>query len=147
MQKIMELRMFILKNYLLASGLKPRLIIVGLFVLSLVACGSYSSNYRIGNEMSETSLDDQRKASTTVVLLEEVPAGAVFLGEIDAGRCHQSIVEVTPNKSSLILDLKIAAYALGGDAIADVDISKKTAFSKDCWYMLDGEAKAYKLSR
>ena len=123
------------------------IIVLLAFAVLLNACSSFSSNFRIGNEMSEISLDDQRKASNTVVLMEKVPAGAVFLGNIDAGRCHQSIVEVTPNKSSLILDLKIAAYALGGDAIADVDISKKTAISKDCWYMLDGEAKAYKLNK
>ena len=136
-----------MKNYLIEFDQKSRLIIAAVFVFFLGACGSYSSNYRIGNEMSETSLEDQRNASNTVILLEEVPSGAVFLGKVDAGRCHKSIVEVTPNKSSLILDLKIAAYALGGDAIAEVDISKKTAFSKDCWYMLDGEANAYKLNR
>jgi len=123
--------------------------IVVLLALTLLlnACSSYSSNMRIGNEMSEASLEDQRNASTTVSVLDEEPVNATFLGNVDAGRCHQSIVEVTPNESSLMLDLKIAAYALGADAIAEVEISKKTAFSKDCWYMLDGEAKAYKLNK
>jgi len=112
----------------------------------LSSCGTYSSNFRVGNEMSAISLEDQRKASITVAVLDEAPSSATLLGEVDAGRCHQSIVEVTPSKSSLMLDLKIAAYALGADAIADIDIDYETAFSKDCWYMLDGSAKAYKLA-
>jgi len=123
-----------------------RLIGSAFFLFTLSGCGTYSSNFRVGNEMSAVSLEDQRRASTTVVVVDEIPRGAALLGEVDAGRCHQSIVEVAPSKASLLLDLKIAAYALGADAIADVDIEYETAFSKDCWYMLDGSAKAYKLA-
>src|SRR5690606_209742 len=104
----------------------------------LAGCATYSSNMRVGNDMSYASIGDQREASRTVRVLEQVPTNAESLGPVDAGRCHRSFVETSPAEQSLLLDLKIAAYVLGADAISDVKIEKQSALTKNCWYMLDG---------
>lgn len=110
-------------------------------------CSTYSSNIRVGNDMSYASLDAQRNASRTVQVLTDAPDGARSLGEVDAGRCHRSFTETAPTRESVLLDLKISAYARGADAITDVEIKKVSALTKDCWYMLDGKAKAIRLQQ
>jgi hypothetical protein len=100
---------------------------------------------RVGNDMSYASLGDQREASKTIKVLDAAPSDAQVLGEVDAGRCHRSFVETSPAEQAVLLDLKIAAYALGADAITDVKIEKQSALTKNCWYMLDGKAKALRL--
>ncbi|MBA3353911.1 MAG: hypothetical protein H0U23_16080 [Blastocatellia bacterium] len=118
---------------------------VVLAALTMSGCSTYSSNIRVGNDMSYASLGDQRSASQTIKVLEKVPAGAVDLGEVDAGRCHRSFVESSPAEQAVMLDLKIAAYVLGADAISNVAIEKQSALAKNCWYMLGGKAKALRL--
>ncbi len=100
---------------------------------------------RVGNDMSYASLGDQREASKTIKVIDAAPSGAEDLGELDAGRCHRSFVETSPAEQGVLLDLKIAAYALGADAITDVKIEKQSALTKNCWYMLDGKARALRL--
>jgi uncharacterized protein YbjQ (UPF0145 family) len=119
-------------------------------LLALVAtasgCSTYSSNMRVGNDMSYASLSDQREASRTIQVLDSLPSGARVVGSVDAGRCHRSFVETSPADEQVLLDLKIAAYALGADAITDVQIKKESALTKNCWYMLDGRATAVRTS-
>ena len=116
-----------------------------LAALGMSGCATYSSNMRVGNDMSYASLGDQRTASQTIQVLQEIPSGGVDLGEVDAGRCHRSFVESGPAEQTVLLDLKIAAYVLGADAIANVVIEKQSALTKNCWYMLGGKAKALRL--
>lgn len=118
-----------------------------LLLSALSGCATYSSNMRVGNDMSYASLGDQRAASQTIKVLDAVPGDAVVVGMVDAGRCHRSFVESSPAEQAVLLDLKISAFALGADAIAEVIIEKQSALTKNCWYMLDGKAKALKLSR
>lgn len=122
---------------------------LALFVAVLVGsgCATYSSNMRVGNDMSYTSLDDQRTASQTIQMLEAAPAGSTDMGEVDAGRRHRSFVETPPAELAVLLDLNLAAYALGADAITDVKIEKQSALTKNCWYMLDGKARALRLAK
>ena len=119
---------------------------LAVLVLGLSGCATYSSNMRVGNDMSYASLGDQRAASQTIKVLDSAPATSQVLGEVDAGRCHRSFVETSPAEQAVLLDLKIAAYALGADAITDVKIERQSALTKNCWYMLDGKAKALRLS-
>lgn len=116
-------------------------------VLLGTGCATYSSNMRLGNNMSYASLGDQRTASQTIQILESIPAGSTDLGEVDAGRCHRSLMETVPAEQAVLLDLKIAAYALGADAITGVKIEKQSALTKNCWYMLDGKARALRLAK
>lgn len=118
---------------------------LAVIVLLCVGCATYSSNMRVGNDMSYTSVGDQRAASRSIQVLGTVPLTATDLGVVDAGRCHRSFVETAPAEQVVLLDLKIAAYVLGADGIADVKIEKQSALTKNCWYMLDGEARAYRL--
>lgn len=113
--------------------------------LSLTGCSTYSSNMRVGNDMSYTSLGNQRDASRTIQVLDSAPSNAKSLGIVDAGRCHRSFVETSPAEQVVLMDLKIAAFALGADAITDVKIEKQSALTKNCWYMLDGRATALRL--
>lgn len=114
--------------------------------VGLVGCSTYSSNMQVGNDQAYTSLADQRAAAVGVRVVEEVPPGATSLGEISAGRCHRSWVEEAPSEESLLLDLKIAAYARGADAITGVRTEKTSALNKNCWYMLDGRATALRIA-
>ena len=102
---------------------------------------------RVGNDMSYASLSDQREASRTITVYQTPPEGYKVIGTIDAGRCHRSFVETSPAEQTVLLDLKLAAYALGADAISNVIIEKQSALTKNCWYMLDGKATALKLKK
>ncbi|WP_152597828.1 hypothetical protein [Novilysobacter arseniciresistens] len=115
-------------------------------VVALSGCATYSSNMRVGNDMSYASLADQRAASQTIQVLDVAPSDATVLGSVDAGRCHRSFVETAPAEQMVLLDLKLAAYALGADAITDINVEKQSALTKNCWYMLDGKAKALRLA-
>jgi uncharacterized protein YbjQ (UPF0145 family) len=116
-------------------------------LLSISGCATYSSNVRVGNDMSYASLSDQREASRTITVYQTPPEGYEVIGTIDAGRCHRSFVETSPAEQTVLLDLKLAAYALGADAISNVIIEKQSALTKNCWYMLDGKATALKLKK
>ncbi len=110
----------------------------------LSSCATSSSNVRIGNETSYVSLADQRAASQIIQIFDSTPQGYTTLTKVEAGRCHRSFVENAPTKESLLLDLKVAAYAKGADAITDVKIEKKSGLTNNCWYVLDGAATALK---
>ena len=112
--------------------------------LFLAGCSTYSSNMRVGNDMSYASLADQRAAAVGVQVLDTAPAGSRSLGKVDAGRCHRSFVETSPAEEGVILDLKIAAFARGADAIT-VTVDKQSGLTKNCWYVLDGAAEAIAL--
>lgn len=123
--------------------------IFAILMVSLIAigCSTYSSNMQVGNDQSYLSLKDQREALRTVQQYEALPDGAVVLGKVDAGRCHRSFVETAPDDAMVIADLKVAAYAKGADGITDVKIAKESGLSKNCWYILDGEATMFMLNK
>lgn len=122
-----------------------RVVALAAALIVLTGCSVHSSNIRVGNDMTYASIGDQREAARTIGVLTEVPSSATTLGEVSAGRCHRSFVEEGPAEQTLLLDLKIAAYVLGADAVSDVRIEKKSALSRNCWYVLDGRAKAVRL--
>jgi uncharacterized protein YbjQ (UPF0145 family) len=128
---------------MILKALSSALLIGG--IVASAGCSTYSSNFRVGNDMSYASLADQREAARTIEVLSNLPAGSREVGSVDAGRCHRSFVETSPAEEGVLLDLKIAAYALGADAITNVRIEKQSALTKNCWYMLDGRATAIRL--
>jgi hypothetical protein len=125
--------------------MKSAITVLGITLIGLSGCATYSSNMRVGYDMSYVSLSDQRAAARTIQVLDVPPSGAQVLGDVDAGRCHRSFVETSPAEQVLVLDLKIAAYVLGADAIANVSIEKQSGLTKNCWYILDGKARAIRL--
>lgn len=112
----------------------------------LTGCGSHSSNLQVGNEQSYASLKDQREAVRTVKVYQAQPDGAELVSEVSAGRCHRSFVEEAPSEASVLIDLKVAAFAQGADGITDVTIEKESGLNRNCWYVLTGKAKAFSLS-
>jgi hypothetical protein len=99
----------------------------------------------VGNEASLTSLADQREAMRAVQETPALPADAETIGTVDAGRCHRSFVTSAPTRENVVADLKVAAYAKGADGITDVVVEKKSGFSDNCWYVLNGTAVAFRL--
>jgi hypothetical protein len=122
-------------------------LIITLLVFVLSGCSTYSSNLQVGNNQEYVSLNDQREAIRTVIEYDTVPEGAIILGKVDAGRCHRSFVENSPDESLVIIDLKVSAYAKGADGITNIKIDKKSGLSKNCWYILNGEATMFKLPK
>lgn len=114
-------------------------------VIALSGCATHSSNLRVGNESSLTSLSDQRDAMRAVTEFPAMPSGAETIGTVDAGRCHRSFVTSAPTRENVIADLKVAAYAKGADGITSVVIEKKSGLSDNCWYVLNGTAVAFRL--
>ncbi len=108
----------------------------------LTGCSTYSSNMRVGNDISYASISDQREAVRTVKVYDTMPEGAEVLGPVDAGRCHRSFVEESPSETVVMTDLKIAAYTMGADGLTDVSVEKTSALTKNCWYMLDARGTA-----
>jgi len=121
--------------------------IVLLLVFLVSGCATYSSNLQVGNDQSYTSLKDQREALRAVQEYQTLPERAVVLGKVDAGRCHRSFVETAPKQSLVIIDLKVAAYAKGADGITDIKVTKESGLTKNCWYILDGEATMFMLPK
>ncbi|WJM52457.1 hypothetical protein QUC26_21715 [Pseudomonas asiatica] len=109
----------------------------------LSGCSSHSSNLQVGNDQSYASLSDQREAVRSIKVTQSVPSNAEVIDIVSAGRCHRSFVEQAPSESTVLTDLKIAAYAKGADGIADVSIEKSSGLNRNCWYVLGGTAKAY----
>lgn len=115
-------------------------------LLLLAGCGSHSSNLQVGNEQSYASLKDQREAVRTVKVYTALPAGAEPLTTVSAGRCHRSFVEEAPTEASVLIDLKVAAFAQGADGITGVKITKESGLNRNCWYVLGGTAQAFTLN-
>ena len=121
---------------------------IALLLVSMISgCSTYSSNLQVGNDQSYTSLKDQREALRTVQEYQTLPEGAVVLGKVDAGRCHRSFAETSPSQSLVIIDLKVAAYAKGADGITDIKVTKESGLTKNCWYILDGQATMFMLPK
>ena len=108
----------------------------------LAGCSTYSSNMRVGNDISYASISDQREAVRTIKVYDTMPEGAEVLGPVDAGRCHRSFVEESPSDALVRTDLRIAAYTMGADGVTDVSVEKTSALTKNCWYMLDARGTA-----
>lgn len=113
----------------------------------IAGCSSHSSNLQVGNEQSYASIKDQREAVRTVKVYDTLPKGAEVVSKVSAGRCHRSFVEQAPEEATVLIDLKVAAYAQGADGITDVAISKDSGLNRNCWYVLGGTATAFTLPK
>lgn len=111
----------------------------------LGGCSTYSSNMMVGRDVSYTSLTGQREAANSVLVYESMPQNSADLGLIEAGRCHRMFTETPPDEALVLLDLKVAAYARGGNGITNVNVERVSALTKNCWYMLVGQARAFKV--
>ncbi|MFO7758304.1 MAG: hypothetical protein R6V26_07470 [Roseovarius sp.] len=90
--------------------------------------------------MSGDQLQARRDANREIDVYNVVPSGFQSIGEVSARRCHRSFVEDAPSLEAITDDLKMAAFAQGGDAIADVRTEKKNGLLANCWYVVEGTA-------
>ncbi len=95
---------------------------------------------RVGTDISYLSISEQREAARAVKVLVTKPADSDSIGLVDASRCHRNTLDAAPTDESLINDLKVFAYARGGDAITDVQITKESGLLKNCWYIITARA-------
>lgn len=90
---------------------------------------------RVGSEQSYQSLQAQREAVRSVSEADDVPAGAVVIGPVDASRCHRYQGDIEPTREILLDDLKAAAYARGADGITAISVVKESGIMRNCWYI------------
>jgi hypothetical protein len=112
--------------------------------LLLVGCVTPGYEGQLGSVQSSGQLANQRDANLTVQVFSERPSGYVSLGEVSARRCHRSFVEDAPSLAAITGDLKMAAYAKGGDAISNIQTSQVNGLMANCWYVLEGTATVWK---
>jgi hypothetical protein len=113
-------------------------------IVVLAACASPSTNMRVGGAQTYEGLAAQREASRAITQLDKVPPGAVNIGPIDASRCHRYQGDIEPTDQQVMDDLKAAAYARGADGIAEVDITRETALTRNCWFVITGKATMFR---
>jgi len=123
-----------------------RLVIAPL-VLYLAGCATQSTNMRIGNEQTYTSLEAQRQAVLKVAESETLPANAAATGPVDASRYHRYQGDIEPSNEILMDDLKAAAFARGADGIFGVQIAKEGALTRNCWHSITARATMYRLAK
>ncbi len=112
---------------------------------TLTACSSQSANMRVGTDISYLSISEQREAARAVKILATKPANSESIGLVDASRCHRNTLDAAPTDEALINDLKVFAYARGGDAITDVQVNKESGLLKNCWYIITARATVLQL--
>lgn len=112
--------------------------------LTLAGCASPSTNMRIGGQQSYESLAAQREAVRAISQTPRVPAGASATGTIDASRCHRYQGDIEPTDEQVVDDLKAGAFARGADGIAEVEITRESALTRNCWYVITGKATMYR---
>lgn len=113
------------------------------FALLLASGCATSANPQVGTSQNYVSLADQRAALEAVRVETSVPPGARVLGKVDAERCHRRMGEIEPTPELVSTDLRVAAYARGGDGITDIKIESQMGLLKNCWYVLVGSATVF----
>jgi hypothetical protein len=124
-----------------------RWIYAAVVVVVLGGCATPSTNMRIGNEQSYTSLQYQRESALAVAEHIDMPAGAVQIGPVDASRCHRFQGDIEPGKEILMADLKAAAYARGADGIYGAAVVAESGLLRNCWHIITARAIMFKLTR
>jgi len=112
--------------------------------LTLAGCVSPGYEGALGNVTPAHEMETRRTALRNVVVLENVSEGYSQLPGVSVRRCHRSFTERTPTSDAIVADLKVAAYAAGGDAISNIETNKVNGLLANCWYVLEGSAKVWK---
>lgn len=127
-----------------AAGM--RAVVVLASALSLAGCVTAGLEGLPANMMdgSAGSATEQRNAIEAVAVLDAPPANMSPLGEVTARRCHRNATDPEPSPAALKMDLQVAAYATGADAIVIGQTRRLNGLMANCWYVLEGSAKTFK---
>lgn len=123
-------------------NVKPFIILVASVFLAGCVTAGYEG--QVGAMVSSDQMRDQREANRTVRVFENAPDGYFPMNDVTVRRCHRSFVEEAPSNAAITTDLKIAAYAAGGDAISNITTEKKNGLAANCWYVLEANAKVWR---
>lgn len=111
-----------------------------------IAPGCVTSGYegQVGAMVAGDQVIARREANRSVEVYQTAPTGLRSLGETSARRCHRSFVEEEPSEAAIIDDLKLAAFAQGGDAISDIRTERKNGLLANCWYVVEATASVWR---
>jgi hypothetical protein len=123
-------------------NVKPAIILGASVFLSGCVTAGYEG--QVGAMVSSEQMRDQREANRTIRVFENAPDGYTPMNDVTVRRCHRSFLEEEPSEVAIITDLKIAAYASGGDAISNIATEKKNGLAANCWYVLEATAKVWR---
>lgn len=108
--------------------------------MAVQGCVTAGYEGQVGTMISGDQIIARREANMSVAVYQTAPVGLRPLGEVSARRCHRSFVEDRPDDIALIDDLKLAAYAQGGDAISGIKTEQKNGLLANCWYVVEATA-------
>jgi hypothetical protein len=103
----------------------------------------------VGNNINTNySLEDLRKANTSIIYSETLPANAEIVSEITTRRCHRMATDPVPSEETLMNDLKLLVYTQGGDGFTDYKLKKHNGkgLLYNCWQLRDASAKMFKFN-
>lgn len=123
-----------------------RLALILVSALSLAGCVSAGMEGMPSNMLDGAagSATEQRAALSAVAVLSSPPPNMSPLGEVSARRCHRNATDPEPTAAAITMDLQIAAYATGADAIVVGNSKKLNGLMANCWYVLEATAKTFK---
>lgn len=108
--------------------------------LFLAGCASQSGHMQVGTQQVYSSIREQREATQTVKVFEQMPNGYTVLGPVDASRCHRNTLDAAPTDDMVITDMKVAAYARGADGLTNIKVERESGLLKNCWYIITARA-------
>ncbi len=120
--------------------------VITAFLLTVLT-GCSNANYKTGTAIQYDSLADLRAANVAVKVYEEIPDNASEITTIKAERCHRDWNDPAPTEATLIINLKMQAYAYGFDGIKIGVVEKNSGLMKNCWYLYTATAEAFKVRR
>jgi len=111
--------------------------------LLLQGCMTAGYEGQVGNIISGDQIGDRREALRSVRILENSTSGYDSLGSVSVRRCHRNFSQEAPNLEAITADLKVAAFAAGGDAISNISTKRIEGLLANCWYVLEGTANVW----
>lgn len=107
-----------------------------LFLLfaAVMATGCTTSSDKAPNAGSayQVALDEQNKALQYVTVYKTVPVDALGIRPVMAAACSSTAVMTDEDEAYILTGLKLKAYKLGGDGIAEVRIEELPASNSGC---------------
>lgn len=113
--------------------------------VTVVLSGCVTAGYegQVGNMVTADQVTARREAMKTVKYVKSVPPGYRKIKDVSVRRCHRNFTESAPTDQALIDDLRLAAYAEGGELITNLRTQTKNGLAANCWYVLEGTAEIW----
>ena len=116
-------------------------VVAGIVGVGLLAgCVSPGYEGQLGSMTSNQDISAQREANRAITVYQTTPTGFTSLGPVSVRRCHRNQFEDEPSEAAFINDLKMSAFALGGDAISNIETQKLNGLLANCWYVVEATA-------